>query len=236
MRIIIVVAFLIGMATMACAPSATTSESESNTSPEQSRESSPSLLLDEQSAIGILQGYLQECTFGWDKAYAKQMAERHQRLRTANARSRRFAETWGTLFPTSTPPRRFAGSWGTVFPTLTSLPPESFQLPQSEQQKKSWLMDLATGTIRDMDWSARHIGIAEVPGVFSRKGTAVEVESWVVVGPGLQRVGGESVVTQGRWQVYAGHQRADYLDVPARLAQEMYNKYGSCPRDPRYRQ
>ena len=229
MRIIIVVAFLIGIATMACAPSATTSESESNTTPEKPREPSPSLLLDEQSAIGILQSYLQECALGWDKAYAKQMARVRTRVRPSMAemreRTRKYnsrlsAELKGTVFPTN-PPR----------PTSTPDP-----LPQSEQQKKSWLMDLATGTIRDMDWSARHIGIAEVPGVFSRKGTAVEVESWVVVGPGLQRAGGESVVTQGRWQVYAGHQKADYLDAPARLALEKYDSYDSCPQDPLYRQ
>ena len=167
MRIIIVVAFLIGIATMACAPSATTSESESNTTPEKPREPSPSLLLDEQSAIGILQSYLQQC-----------LLNGHRR------------------------------------------------------QKESWLMDLATGTIGDIDWSASHHEISTVPGVFSRKGTAVEVESWVVVGPGLQRAGGESSATHGRWQVYAGHQRARYLDVPARLALEEYDIYDSCPQDP----
>ena len=113
-------------------------------------------------------------------------------------------------------------------PTFTPLPPPPDRLPQSEQQKNSWLMDLATGATGDIVWSASHHGIAEVPNAFTRAGTAIESETWVVIGPGLKGPGSESAAP-GRWQVYAGHQRAHYLDAPARLALEEYDSYDSCP-------
>ncbi len=220
MQIILVTAFLITVATMACASPAATLESDSASSSQQPEESGPALLLDEESAISILQAYLQECVISWDEAYANQMArarvqsismaERREILRRSNARL--SAELKGTVFPTNTPR-----------PTST---PD--QLPQSEQQKKSWLMDLATGTTGDFVWSASYHGIAEVPNVYSRRGTAIESETWVVIGPGFKRAGSESA-TRGRWQVYAGHQAAHYLDAPARPALEEYDSYDSCP-------
>ena len=220
MQIILVAAFLIAVATMACASPAATLESDSASSSQQPEASGPALLLDEESAISILQTYLQECVISWDEAYADQMArarvqsismaERREILRRSNARL--SAELEGTVFPTNTPR-----------PTST---PD--QLPQSEQQKKSWLMGLATGTTGDFVWSASYHGIAEVPNVYSRRGTAIESETWVVIGPGLKRAGSESA-TRGRWQVYAGHQRAHYLDAPARLALEEYDSFDSCP-------
>ena len=220
MQIILVAAFLIAVATMACASPAATLESDSASSSQQPEESGPALLLDEESAVSILQTYLQECVISWDEAYTNQMArekvqsismaERREGMRKYNARL--SAELKGTVFPTNTPR-----------PTST---PD--QLPQSEQQRKSWLMDLATGTTGDIVWSAIHHGIAEVPNALTRARTAIESETWVVIGPGLKGPGSESAAP-GRWQIYAGHRRAHYLDAPARLALEEYDSYDSCP-------
>ena len=207
LQMILVAAFLIAITTMACRPSATTSESDSGTSTQQPEASDPALLLSEESAISILQDYLQECVLGWDGAYEGQITE---------ARAHRFRA------------RSFSRSMGTVFPTSTPLSPVDYQLPPSEQQKKSWLIDLASKTTGDIVWSASHHGIAEVPNVYSRIRTAIEAETWVVIGPGLERSGGASAAP-GRWQVYAGHQRAYYLDAPARRALEEYDSYDSCP-------
>ena len=166
MQITLVAVFLIAVATMACASPAATLESDSASSSQQPADSGPALLLDEESAISILQTYLQECVISWDEAYANQMArarvqsismaERREILRRSNARL--SAELRGTVFPTNTPR-----------PAST---PD--QLPQSEQQKKSWLMDLATGTTGDFVWSASYHGIAEIPNAFTRAGTAIE--------------------------------------------------------------
>ena len=207
MQMILVAAFLIAITTMACGPSATTSESDSGTSTQQPEASDPALLLSEESAISILQAYLQECVLGWDSAYEGQITE----ARAHHSRARSFSRSMGTVFPTSTP-----------------LSPVDYQLPPSEQQKKSWLIDLASKTTGDIVWSASHHGIAGVPNMYSRIGTAIETETWVVIGPGLERAGSESAAL-GRWQVYAGHQRAYYLDAPARLALEEYDSYDSCP-------
>ena len=217
MQIILVAAFLIAVATMACASPAATLESDSASSSQQPEESGPALLLDEESAISILQTYLQECVISWDEAYAEQLLIRMHRA----TRAVRDSEEWDRLYKRTPGP-------GTPGPTFTPLPPAPNQLPLSEQEKKSWLMDLATGTTGDIVWSASYHGIAEVPNVYSRRGTAIESETWVVIGPGLKRVGSESA-TRGRWQIYAGHQGAHYLDAPARLALQEYNSYDSCP-------
>jgi hypothetical protein len=66
MQMILVAAFLVAIATIACGPSATTSESDSGTSPQQPEESGPALLLSEESAISILRAFLQDCVLGWD--------------------------------------------------------------------------------------------------------------------------------------------------------------------------
>lgn len=163
LRVILVAMCLVAVV-MACGPSAMPEDSESSTNPEQPEESGPALLLDEESAISILQAFLQECLLSWPK-----------------------------------------------------------QVPQSEQQKKSWLMDLASRTTGDFSWSASHHGVSEVPNRYTRAGTAIEAETWVVIGPGLEGAENQSVVP-GRWKVYAGYQRAYYLDAPARLALEEYNK------------
>ena len=60
MQMILVAAFLVAITTMACEPSATTSESESSTNPNQSGDARPALLLSEESAISILRAYLQD--------------------------------------------------------------------------------------------------------------------------------------------------------------------------------
>ena len=228
MRVILVAMCLVAIAMMACGPSAMPTESESSTNSEQPEESGPALLLSEESAISILQVYLQDCLHGWDFVYANRVREqmrtpppaltsfeRREALRKGNAR--RSAELQGTVFPTSTPR-----------PTRTPLPPDLLRLPPSEQQKKSWLMALATGPTGDIVWSAKHHGVSEVPNSYTRAGTAIEAETWVVIGPGLG-VAGNNRPLPGRWQVYAGHQRAYYLDAPARLALEEYDSYDSCP-------
>ena len=212
MRVFLVAVFLVAIWMMACGPSDATSESDSGASSQQLEESGPALLLDEKSAISILQAYLQDCLFGWDRVYAERMtSQMHRATRAANDR-----EEWDRLYNK------------TPGPTFTPLPPAPDQLPQSEQQKKSSLIDLASRTIGDIEWSARHHGVAEVPNVYSRTGTAIEAETWVVIGPGLGRAGSQSAAP-GRWQVYAGNQRAYYLDAPARLALEEYDSYDSCP-------
>ena len=175
MRMMLFAAFLVSIATMACVPSATTSESDSGASPQPPGESGPALLLDEESAISILQAFLLECVLNWDKGYSN-------------------------------------------------------EIPPSAQEKKSWLTDLATGTSEDFEWSASYHGVTEVPNTANRAGFNLESETWVVIGPGLERAKSQLVVP-GRWKVYAGQQRAFYLDAPARLAYEEYNKifrFGSC--------
>ena len=174
MQMILIAAFLVAIAMIACGPSATTSESESSTNPNQSGDVRPALLLSEESAISILQAYLQDCLLGWDN-----------------------------------------------LPGRENLPSE---------EKKSWLMDLATGTTGDFAWSASYHGVTEVPGTASRyKPEADTAETWLVIGPGLERAGSQ-VVVPGRWKVYAGHQRAYYVDAPARLALEEYNRFLTCYR------
>ena len=178
MRKFLVAAFLVAIATMGCGPSATTSEPDSGASPQQPGESNPALLLAEESAISILQTFLQECVLNWDRSYAQQ---------------------------------------------------------EAEQQKKSWLMDLATGTTGDFAWSASYHGVTEVPNTVNiLTGTSEEAETWLVIGPGLERAGSQ-VVVPGRWTVYAGHQRAYYVDAPAHLSLEEYNhvktRFGACYRN-----
>lgn len=90
-------------------------------------------------------------------------------------------------------------------------------------------MDLATGTNGDFAWSASYHGVTEVPNTANlMPGTNTEAETWVVIGPGLERAGSQFVVP-GRWKVYAGHRSAYYLDPPTRLALEEYDSYDSCP-------
>ena len=69
MRMTQVAALLAAKATMAYGPSATTSESDSGTSPQQPEESGPALLLDDESAISILQTFLSDCLLGWDERW-----------------------------------------------------------------------------------------------------------------------------------------------------------------------
>ena len=228
MQITLSVAFLVTIAMMACGPLATTSKPDSGTSPQQPTESGPALLLDEKSAILILQVYLQDCLHGWDSVYAnrvrKQMRtppatltsfERQKVSVKVNARRR--AELRGTVFPTSTP-----------LPSPTPLPPDLLRLSPSAQEKKSWLIDLATGTAGAFAWSASYHGVTGVPRSYTRTRTAIEAETWVVVGPGVER-SDTQLATPGRWKVYAGVEQVDYVDAPARLALEEYDSYHSCP-------
>lgn len=114
--------------------------------------------------------------------------------------------------------------------------PDRENLPSKEN--RSWLIDIANGTAGDVVWSANYHGVTEVPNSTNvLTGTNTEAETWVVIGPGLERAGGQ-VVVPGRWKIYAGHQKAYYLDAPARLALVQYNlegygsygmRYSSCP-------
>ena len=198
----LVVVFFVAIAIMACRPSAMPTESESSASPKQSEQSGPALLLDEASAIVILQTYLQECVLSWDRVYAKraitsEMSRRSQARRSAEIRSLR-----GTFSPTSTP---------APLPTASTL-------PQPEQEKQSVLMGLATGTVEGVAWSATYHGVTEVPKLVARYGPS-KAETWLVIGPGFNGPDTSSVVP-GRWKVYAGVERVDYVDAPARLALE----------------
>ena len=207
MQMILVAAFIVAIATMACGPSATTSESDSGASQQQPEESGPALLLSEESAISILQVYLQDCLDGWDSVYANRVKAQMR----SDAREAHYEEN-----PRSRPSR-----WTPTPPlTFAPVPPSQLQLPSSEQEKKSWLIDLATGTTGDIAWSAQYHGVTEL-------GRPV-AETWVVIGPGLER--GESrFIVLGRWKVRAGYRGADYLDAPARLALEEYDSYHTCP-------
>ena len=179
---ILVAAFLVVIATMACGPSATTPESDSGTSPQQSGDTGPALLLSEGSAISILQTFLQDCLLGWD-------------------------ERWDGRYKTS---------------------PYNEKNPLTEQEMNrlmNLLMDLATGENGDFEWLASYHGVTELPGMASRY--EPEAETWVVIGPGLERAGSQ-VVVPGRWKVYAGHQEAYYLDAPARLALAEYDRFWTC--------
>ena len=172
-----VAVFLVILATMACGSSAATSEHDSSASPQLPKKPTPVLLLSEESAISILQTFLQECVLGWDIVYANYARGMAYQKRDAQ------------------------------------------QIPPSAQERKSWLMDLANGTIGDFTWSAGYHGVTDVP----RNVYMSKAETWVVIGPGLERAGSQLVVP-GRWRVYAGIDNAYYLDAPARLALDDYRK------------
>ena len=202
MQIILVAAFLIAVATMACASPAATLESDSASSSQQPEDPGSALLLDERSAISILQSYLHDCLLDWDETHA---------FRVAN----------GMRMATQTAYFRGSGRYASMLtPTPTFVPPPPEQLPASEQEKKSWLMDMAIGTAGSIIWSAQYYGTTQLG--------RTEAETWIVIGPGLQ-ITESQLAAPGRWKVYAGHQGAHYLDAPARLALEEYDSYDSCP-------
>ena len=216
MQIILVAAFLVAIATITCGPSATTPVPDSGTGPQSTEKSGPALLLDEESAISILQTFLQDCVLSWDTTHAGRI----RFFRSDAMRAFHYGEEMDRI--RTREPR-------TPRPTFTPLPPEAYQLPSSAREKQSWLIDLATGTTGDFVWSANYHGVTEVPiSTNPVRGSNTKAETWVVIGPGLDRSGSQSA-TPGRWQVYAGHQRAYYLDAPARLALEEYDSYNSCP-------
>ncbi len=95
----------------------------------------------------------------------------------------------------------------------------------SEQEKQSWLMGLATGTVGDFAWSASYHGMTEGPKSYARVGLG-KYETWLVIGPGIDRPDSASVVP-GRWKVYAGVKQAEYVDAPGRLALQAYDNYGA---------
>ena len=225
MQMILVAVFLVAITTMACGPSATTSESDSGTSPQQPDESGPALLLSEESAISILQTFLQDCVLSWDRAYANQMSSQmHSAKPTLFDRKEAFAQgechvvgpNFGEQFFQHLP-------LGLLLllgrPTLCLRP---------NRKRNRGLSIWQPETTGDFAWSASYHGVTEVPNSYTRAGTAIEAETWVVIGPSLERVESQ-LATPGRWKVYAGHRRAYYLDPPARLALEEYDRYDSCP-------
>ena len=66
MRIFLIAIYLTIIALTACDP---TSDSDLSTSPTQPAEPTPSLLLSEDSAISILQAFLQDCVLSWNVEY-----------------------------------------------------------------------------------------------------------------------------------------------------------------------
>ena len=137
-RISLLSIFLVSITILACGPATTTSEPDFSTGPKPHVESDPALLLSEDSAISILQTFLQECVLSWDITYRDQLSE--------IARGIRLARLHGNTFeaPAS---------------TLVRPPPE---------HEQKWWMDLATGEIGDFVWSARHHGNTELPGNLKR--------------------------------------------------------------------
>ena len=79
MQIFLVVMCLIAMAMMACGPSTAALKSDPSASPKQPKESSPALLLSEDSAISILQTFLQECVLSWDVEHESYSGKKMQR-------------------------------------------------------------------------------------------------------------------------------------------------------------
>ena len=208
---VMVIVFFAAIAMIACESSVMPTESESSANPKQSEQSGPTLLLDEASAMSILQAYLQECVLGWDDAYADLIASRRGFALSAQS----YGQSMDPLYKR------------TPEPTITPVPTEAYNLPQSAQMKKSWLMKLATGTVEGVAWSASYHGVTEVPKLHAGYGPS-KSETWVVIGPGFDRPDNASVVP-GRWKVYAGVEQVDYVDAPARLALEEYDSYNSCP-------
>ena len=198
MRIFLVTMCLLAIVLTACeTTSAPISESGDSTTRTQVEESAPPLLLSEESAMSILQTYLQECVLDWDRAYQRQVAAREETVA--------FREI------------------------LNRTPPPTIAPPPSQAERKL-LLDLATRTNSDIVWSAQYHGVTEVPdGINYYRRTAVETETWVVIGPGFEMAGSDLEVVPGRWKVYAGGREAFYLDAPARLAIQEYNIYSACP-------
>ena len=184
MRIFLVAMCLVAIAMMACEPSTTATKSAPSTLPRATKEPSPALLLSEDSAISILQAFLQECVLSWDVEYESSFSGR--------------AMQRGAPVP-------------------------------SEQEKK-WWMGLARGEIGEAVYSAQYHGVTELPYPYSSLSSAVE--TWVVIGPGFDRPGGDLETVPGRWKVYAGHRIAYPLDAPARLALGEYKKPLDAHFDP----
>lgn len=196
MRIFLIALCGLTIVLIACDPASTT-----NRTPAQPAEPTPALLLTEDSAISILQAYLQDCVLSWDRAYKGRVAYR-ENLIVQN-------EDPG-LFSTRVTPG----------PTISPPPPE-------REQKR--LLDLATKSFGGIAWSAQYHGVTELPNSFDRmSGEKVSSETWVVIGPGFERAGSDLETVPGRWKVYAGHRQAFYLDAPARLAFQEYDVYNTC--------
>ena len=70
--------------------------------------------------------------------------------------------------------------------------------------------------------SARYVGLTTIPG--AHRGLEQPTETWVIVGPGLERTGGGSEQVLGTWEVHAGHRIAWPLDGPARIALEEFKR------------
>ena len=89
--------------------------------------------------------------------------------------------------------------------------------PVPSGKQREWWTDLATETDGNIEWSARYHEVTKSDTtklVRIQRGT----ETWVVIGPGLERTQGTFAAVPGRWQVYAGYRIAYPLDGPARLA------------------
>ena len=209
MRMFLIAMCLLAMGLTACdTASAPISESGGSTGPVQLEESDPALLLSEDSAISIVQAFLQECVLSWSVEHAPPASENDAERGTRTNNGWDY-EAWLAELRAERKMKRGA--------------------PLPSEQEQTWWMNLATGTARDVTWSAQYHGVTEIPNSFDRLSRdSINSETWIVVGPGFGRAGTELEVVPGRWKVYAGHRLAYALDAPARLAIEEYKK----PLDP----
>ena len=156
MRMFLVVMGLVIIITTACGPPQTPiSESVSSANPIQPDESRVARLLSEDSAVSILQTYLQECVLSWDVEYEPPIWKPEREMQRG--------------------------------------------APVPSEQEQRWWMNLATGAIGGIAWSAQYHGVTELPNAFDYQGNKISAETWVVIGPGFRRAGSELAIVPGRW-------------------------------------
>ena len=94
--VVLVTISLMGLALAGCepiAPSASESTSNDDSVQSENPRSGSGLLLSEDSAISILQTYLQDCVLRWDTVYKARLAEREDSI-----------ALWGEMFSWTPPP------------------------------------------------------------------------------------------------------------------------------------
>ena len=199
MRMFVVAIFLLVMAVTACTPtSAPVSESGRSTDPIQIEDPGPASLLSEESAISILQTYLQDCVLRWDTAYKTRLAEREESIALAE------------ILSFSRPPP----------PAVAPTPSERVKMWLMDLAIRTNGDIVWSAKYHGVTELPNSFG--------RQSGHMISSETWLVIGPGFKRAGSDLETVPGRWKVYAGHRKAFYLDAPARLALQEYNIYGAC--------